>query len=213
MNSIFAAQGFQRSSSFVGNPLPVRPRRGLGDPIDKATHDAILATISAGNVKIAAVRRWIASLIDKDPMLQRTITKGNSDNNFMVDNFWSYDDLVTKDQWYVDQATANLNNPNPSTWDLSQDTQGRVSDWGKAIDIMYAAMQEFGGAGAISATGVPNKLAPVAGVGPFGPTGAILPTGPSVLATAPSSSGITTKDILIGGAVALGAGALLYALL
>lgn len=197
MNSIFAAQGFQRSNSFMGTPLPMR-RPALGIKIDKVSRDQYLAKINAGTRKLATLRSWIAARIDADPMLQKTF----KNDAVVIKNFWDFDDIVVKDQWYVDQASMALNKSDPSAWDLSDETMGRVDEWALVIDDMAQGMTML----SASPTGS------VTSSNTISPTGGVLPAGLPASLTTPKSSGLTGKDLLIGSGIALGVGALLYAL-
>jgi len=222
MKTLFAA-GFRSDDIFavrhpsfahapsLGRALPVGLAPTLGDVLSSDAKMKLQATIQAGTTKMAAVRAWIASRIDQDPMLRQTLTKGDSSQNFVVDNFWGYDDLVVKDQYYVDQAQAQLSQPDP---DLSEDTLGRVDEWAKAIDIMYAAMLEYGGA-AVKALPVKTGPAAITTTVVNPKTGMPVPStiapGASV-ATPPPSSGISTNTLLIGGGIAAAALAIILAM-
>jgi hypothetical protein len=113
---------------------------------------------------MAQVRKWIASRIDADPMLLRTFGQ-----QYISDNFWGYDDIVVKDQYYVDKAQGDLSegrgtyvDEDVQGWEIDDETLGRVDEWALAIDNMYQGMQEFGKT-ALTTTGgqtIPNSTAP-----------------------------------------------------
>lgn len=193
-----ARGGYMYGSPFLGQvPLVARPasprisgRHFMGVVLSRSQRDETLAKIAAGTQKLAQVRGWIASRIDQDPMLLRTFRE-----KYISDNFWGYDDLVVKDQWYVDQTQAKLQSQDPAAWDLPEEHLARTDDWARAIDIMHGAMVEYGGA-----TGMRPGAAPA--------TTTRITTPPPPAAPA----GISTSDLLIGGAVAVGLGLLVSAI-
>lgn len=167
----------------------------------EAAKNKLQAQISASSQKWAQVKAWIASRIDADPMLRKTLTKGDASQNFVVDNFWGYDDLINKDQYYVDLAQRQL----AAGQTPSDDTVAYVDEWSKVIDIMYAAMQEYGGA---VRTPQPVTMGPPT-ISPT--TGRPVPssiTPGSTIQTQPPSSGIANNTLLWAGGAALAAVAL-----
>lgn len=196
MKHMFETSGFRPTNHFMGGGgrpalgTPIRVR--MGDPVNQIDRDGLLGMIKAGTARMAAVRSWISSRINQDPMLARTFN-----DQVVQDNFWSYDDLVTGDQWAVDAASQALTPIDPSSWDLSPEIVQRVGDWAKAVDIMYAGMQQYGG----GSSGGMVKM------GPIGPTTITAPTGTSLRTPpAPVAGGLTTGQLVVGGAVLIAAG-------
>jgi hypothetical protein len=183
---------FQPSSS------PARLRRSLGAPVSESVRVAMLDKIQAGENRLAAVLKWVASRIDLDPMLLRTFGQQH-----ISDNFWGYNELVEKDQYYVDQAVQILND-DLSGWDISEEISSRVGDWSAAIDIMYDAMQRYGKTPLTDAAGQPiqSTVAPAAGG-----TTAVTTTGSNKIPagtdvnTEPPSAGISTQKVLLYGSI------------
>jgi hypothetical protein len=189
------------------------------DAAAQAAQKDMISKINAGNSKWAAVRAWIASRIDADPMLQKTLTGGDSSQQYVVDNFWGYDDLINKDQYYADLAMRQIAAGQPP----SDDTAGRVDEWAKVIDIMTSVMQQYGGRPV--GTPLPVKMGPTTTtpsttLGPINTTtpraispttGKPLPTtiapGATIQTPPPASTiaGIPTKTLLWGGAAILAA--------
>lgn len=206
MKTMFEASGFRGANLFseqgrprLGSSLRIR---GMGDPVNQIDRDGLLGVIKSGTARMAAVRSWIASRIGSDPMLEKTFNDPN-----VQSNFWSFDDLVNSDQWAVDQASQVLSSSDASTWDLSAEVVQRVGDWGKAVDTMYAGMQQYGGGGG----GGMIKM------GPVGPTAITAATGGAAAALrnppAPVAGGLTTGQMVVGGAVLLAAGLLISSLI
>lgn len=189
--STFRPAGF-RQVSLAGARR--RPQVVLGTAVFADERNAILQKIRTGRDRMAQVRKWIATRIDADPMLLRTFGQ-----QYIADNFWGFDDIVVKDQYYVDLAEGILREDLES-WDLDEETLGRVDEWALVIDNMYAGMQEFGRVPLTTTTGQPLT-------GTVAPPGKI-PAGATVTAT-PPSKGVTTKDALTYGGIGLGAVALI----
>jgi len=191
----------------VGRPQLFAQRQVvLGATVFADERNAILQKIKSGRDRMATVRKWIASRIDADPMLLRTFGQ-----QYVSDNFWGYDDIVVKDQYYVDRAEGILSEDLES-WDLDEETSARVDEWAAVIDIMYAAMQEYGRTPLTTTTGqtVPNTVAPSGGARPASGGGRVAP-GANVT-TRPPSTGISTKDAITYGGIGLGAIALVLLL-
>lgn len=174
-----------------------RPQIVLGLSVFADERNAILRKIQTGKERMAQVRKWIASRIDEDPMLLRTFGQEH-----ISKNFWDFDDIVVKDQYYVDLAEGVLREELES-WELDEETLARVDEWALVIDNMYAGMQEFGKVALTTVTGQPIP-------GTVAPPGKS-PVGASVTAGLPSK-GITTKDALTYGGIGLGAIALILLL-
>jgi hypothetical protein len=198
-----------RLASPVGRPQLFQPRLvqprqvTLGDTVFADQRNAILSKIKTGTDRMAQVRKWIASRIDADPMLQRTFGQP-----YIADNFWAFDDIVVKDQYYVDRAQTILREDLES-WDLDEETLARVDEWALVIDNMYQGMQEFGKTPLTTTGGqvIPNSVAPGNVLPPASGAGA----GASVRNT-PPGTGIQTKDLLTYGGIGLGAVALVLLL-
>jgi hypothetical protein len=183
------------SGTFLGQARP----KVLGETLSSAQIDQYTAKIANGRQKLAQLRKWIASRIDADPMLARTF------NDAVVQkNFWDFDDIVTKDQWYVDQTEDALRNPPSADYDIPTENLGRTDEWAQVIDNMVWGMNEYGK--------VPLTTTPITGVRPAIKPGA-KPGNP--LATVPETKilGVPQGQFVLGaGVVAIG-GILAYALL
>lgn len=197
----------------VGRPQLFQTRSvSMGATVLADERNAILAKIKTGTDRLAQVRKWIASRIDADPMLLRTFGQ-----QYISDNFWGYDDIVTKDQYYVDKAQGDLSesrgtyvSEDTQGWEIDDETLGRIDEWALVIDNMYQGMQEFGKTPLTTTGGkvLPNTTAP-GNVLPTASTGRVPVTGPT---TAPPSKGIPTKDLITYGGIGLGAVALVLLL-
>lgn len=187
-------------------------RQSLGDTFAQTQRDALLQKIQVASDKMVAVRKWISSRINQDPMLVKTFGQ-----QYISDNFWGYDDLVVKDQYYVDQAIEALRG-NGTSWEVDANTLDYVNEWATAIGIMYDGMQEFGKTPLTGENGQPiagtTAPAPVATPAPTTPA-VTTPSGiapGSTVTTPPPSTGIKTKDILLYGGIGLGVLVLISAL-
>lgn len=216
MKTLFSV-GFQsnnpftvRHPSLTGAPSLGRPLPLMGQASSEFEHvadaeaqanadmrDQLSKIIAQGTPKAAQVRAWIASVARKDPTLLSVFK-----DQYVVDNWHGYEDIINKDQASVDMAAQKIASDNPANWEFSDDMAQRVQEWNQVLDIMVAGMKEFGGASApaikpgpvitiMTKTGVPvtTSIAPGAR-----------------LTTPPPSSGISTNTLLIGG---LGAAALI----
>lgn len=192
--STFRPAGF-RQVSLAGARR--RPQVILGTMVLADERNAILQKIKTGRDRMVQVRKWIASRIDADPMLLRTFGQ-----QYIADNFWGFDDIVVKDQYYVDRAEGILRE-DVESWDLDEETLGRVDEWALVIDNMYAGMQEFGKVPLTTTAGQPIA-------GTVAPPGKA-PAGATVTATPPSKP-IATKDLITYGGIGLGAVALILLL-
>lgn len=197
------SSGFQ--PALAGPRRPSTPVVELGVNVFADQRNAMLTKISNGTQRIAAVRKWIASRIDQDPMLRRTFGE-----QYISDNFWAYDDIVTKDQYYVDQASQALAG-DLEMWDLSDETIGRVDEWALVIDGMYDGMQEYGKTPLTSpttGTQVPGTTPPAGNIPPAGTPGKapLLTTPPPAGAGGKGGTflGIPSKDALLYGGIGLG---------
>jgi hypothetical protein len=198
MRSLFRST-FQPARRIAGGFRPA-PTPVLGAAVFSDERNAILQRIVTGSERMVAIRKWIASRIDADPMLLRTFGQ-----QYIADNFWGYDELVIKDQYYVDLALETLRT-DLEMWDLDEETAARIDEWYAVIDIMYAAMNEYGKTPLITASGqtVPGTTAPPGGTTqPTGGGGRVQP-GTNVTNT-PPSAGISTKTALVYGGIGLGA--------
>jgi len=191
--------------SYRPAPRVQQPRQVfLGDTVLQTERDAILQKIQVASDKMVAVRKWIASRIVQDPMLLKTFGQ-----EYISDNFWGYDDLVVKDQYYVDKAVEALR-ANANSWDVDSETLSYVDEWVLVVNIMYDAMQEFGKTPLTAENGQPiagtTAPAPVATPAPKPPV-VTTPSGiapGSAVTTTPPSTGIKTKDVLIYGGIGVG---------
>lgn len=175
------------SGTFLGQARP----KVLGETLSRAQIDQYMSKITAGRQKLAQLRQWIASRINADPMLVRTFN-----DPVVQKNFWDFDDIVTKDQWYVDQTEDALRNPTSADYDIPEENLARTDEWAQVIDNMIWGMNEYGK--------VPLTSPVKPGVKPGNP-----------LLTPPESKilGVPQGQFVIGaGVVAIG-GILAYALL
>lgn len=178
--------GFRPASAFFGSTL--RGHAKLGVVLDRLERESMLIDISENTQKLAQVRAWMASLVNSDPMLDKTFV-----DPVIRENFLDFNHLAIRDQWAVDQAQSTLRNESATGWDLPEDVVVRVGDWVKRVEALHAAMQEYGG----------RKPGPETRPG----------TRPGTMATGATILGIPAKDALLGGGIAIGVGVLLYALL
>jgi len=205
MKTLFAT-GFEISRNVWTSTGPSGAYLGagaeLGRPLTAAEIDGFTSKIAQGRQKLAAVRAFIAARIDADPMLQRTF------NDAVVQrNFWDYLDLINKDQYYADRVWDQIQNPSSAEYDIPDNDLDYTNEWAQVVDIVYSAMQQYGGAppvarpGAIGPTGLPTGVAPKKGVAP----------GAMPMAPQPMILGIPQNTFLIGAGLA-GLGLLAVAL-
>jgi hypothetical protein len=200
MRSLFRST-FQPARRIAGSFRPALvPASALGAAVFSDERNAILQRVVTGSERMVAIRKWIASRIDADPMLLRTFGQ-----QYIADNFWGYDELVIKDQYYVDLALETLR-ADLEMWDLSEETAARIDEWYAVIDIMYAAMNEYGKTPLTTAAGtpIPNTTAPPGGTTQSTGGGGRVQPGTNVTNT-PPSAGISTKTALLYGGIGLGA--------
>jgi hypothetical protein len=204
--------GFQSvlAASSPRRALAPRVAAALGMNVFADQRNAILTKIQNGNQRLLAVRKWIASRIDQDPMLRRTFGQ-----QYISDNFWAYDDIVTKDQYYVDLASQALAE-DLEMWDLDDETIGRVDEWALVIDGMYDGMQEYGKIPLTNpSTGaqVPGTTPPAGNIPPAGTAGKapLMTTPPPTGAGGKGGTflGIPSKDALLYASLGIGAIALI----
>lgn len=194
---------------------PVTPLATLGTEISYDERTSILDKIDNGNKRMAAVRKWIASRIDQDPMLRKTFGE-----QYISDNFWGYMDLIDKDQYYVNLITPQLA-ADLEMWDVDDNARSYVDEWAQVVDIAYSAMQEYGkvplttpGGATVPNTTPPSTTVPPASGGTGGKPpagGGKIPAGTSVKTPPPTGGtilGLPSKDVLLYGGIGLGAIAL-----
>lgn len=206
-------QPARRISSGFQPVLAYRTRRSaapvmeLGVTVFADQRNSMLTTIENGTKRLADVRKWIASRIDQDPMLLRTFGQ-----QYIADNFWAYDDIATKDQYYVDQALQALTG-DLEMYDLSDETIGRVDEWALVIDNMYGGMQEYGktpltnpstGAPVQGTTPPATSVPPASGSNPKAPL-TTPPAGAAAGAKGGTFLGMPSDKVLLYGGVGLGA--------
>jgi hypothetical protein len=138
----------------------------------------------------------IAAQAAKDPTLLSTFKE-----QFIVDNWHGYEDIVAGDQPAVDMVQAKIASPDPENHDFSDDQLQRTDEWAKVIDIMFAGMQEYGGV-----KPMPVTMGPVTTTVINPKTGTPVPTsiapGATVATKPPTPSGISTNTLLVGGGIA-----------
>lgn len=221
MKTLFSV-GFQsnnpftvRHPSLTGAPSLGRPLPLMGQASSEFEHVAdaeaqanaelranLSAIIAKGTPKAAQVRAWIAGQAAKDPTLLSVFK-----DQYVVDNWHGYEDIINKDQASVDMAAQKLASDNPANWDFSDDMVQRVQEWNQVLDIMVAGMQEYGNvkpsvAPVIRAS---ETRTPIVSVRTGAPIQTSIAPG-ATLKTPPPSSGISNNTLLIGG---LGAAALI----
>lgn len=196
-----------RQDAFMGQEYASSQYEHVADA-DAAANAELRAKLSAiiaqGTPKAAQVRSWIAGQAAKDPTLLSTFK-----DQYIVDNWHGYEDIINKDQASVDMASRKLASSDPANWDFSTDMIERVQEWNQVLDIMVAGMKEYGGGSA-----------PVVKTGP-----AIVITNPktgspvyssiapgSTVTTKPPTSGVSTNTLLVGGGIAAAAIALILAM-
>jgi hypothetical protein len=212
MNSIFAAQGFQRSNTFMGSPLRLRGA-SLGRGLTASEIDSYTAKITDGRAKLAKINAWLDAKRAAQPFGWTAFNDEVSNRNF-----FGWMDTIGADQYGADNTWAMIQNPSSGDYDIPDDYLWRTDEWAMVINTAYNAMIQSGGA--VPTTSPASRPAGAAAVmppyNPLSPTGGKVPsTYPGAYPpgmTAPKSTGISTQDILVGGGIALGVGALLYAL-
>jgi hypothetical protein len=184
------------------NPFSVsHPSMGvsLGAELDAAARQSLVAKINAMKAKWAQVDAWLNSRFAVDPTLIQTFKQ-----QYVVDNVYGYLDIIRKDESEVDMALQKAASPLPINWDFTEDRLSTVDQWGQVVDILYAAMQEYGGVRPVGAQRLPATQGPT--ISPT--TGMPIPTGimpGASVSTPPPSSGIPTGTLVLGGAAILAA--------
>ncbi len=156
------------------------------------------AIIDIGTPKATQVRSWTAAQYAKDPTLLSVFKE-----QFVVDNWRGYMDIINTDQASVDMAAQKIASPDPANWDFSDDMIQRVQEWNQVLDIMVAGIKEYGGAStppAIVKT-TPSPIVTVTSAKSGTPVTTSIAPG-ATIKTPPPSTGISTNTLLIGGAVA-----------
>lgn len=182
------------------NPFSIsHPSMGvsLGAELDATARQKLVTKINAMKAKWAQVDSWLNSRFAVDPTLIQTFKQQH-----VVDNVYGYLDIIRKDESEVDIALQKAASPLPINWDFTEERLSTVDQWGQVVDILYAAMQEYGGVGAtrpVAATQGP-MISPTTGM-PI-PTG-IMPG--ATVATPPPAAGIPTSTLVLGGAAILAA--------
>lgn len=196
MKTLFT-MGFAAQSMWSGQVLK---GPSLGVALTAAEIDGYMSKIKNGRAKLAQVRAWIAARIDADPMLARTFSDA-----VVQKNFWDFMDQIDRDQWYVDQTWEGLQNPTSPDYDTPEENLARTDEWAQIIGTLVAATQQYGGT-------VPRvvRMGPDGRPLPAGTPGAVVKPGTPVKES--TILGIKTNDLLLGASVAVGVGALLYAL-
>jgi hypothetical protein len=165
--------------------------------------DKLSAIIAQGTPKAAQVRRWIAGVAAKDPSLLSVFK-----DQYVVDNWHGYEDIINKDQASVDMASQKIASSDPVNWEFSDDMAQRVQEWNQVLDIMVAGMKEYGGASAPAI-----KPGPIITITTKTGAPVVTSIAPGAkLTTKPPSSGLSTNTLLIGGLGAAALVGLAYAL-
>lgn len=212
MKTLFSV-GFQANNPFtvrhpslvqapsLGRPMALPQAPSMGDVLDDKGRAKIQSIITSGKAKLAQVDAWIQTQYAKDPTLLATFKE-----EFVVDNWRGYDDIVTKDQYYVDLAAQKIASSDPINYDFTEETLSRIDEWAQVIDIMVAGMQQYGGVALKPTTPGIVKLGPTT-TGIISPsTGAPVQTriAPGATLTTPPPTdgfGISPKTLLISGGV------------
>jgi hypothetical protein len=217
MKTLFSV-GFQsnnpftvRHPSLTGAPSLGRPVQVMGEATTEFEHVAdaeaqanadlrakLSAIIAKGTPKAAQVRSWIAAQAAKDPTLLSTFKE-----QYIVDNWHGYEDIINKDQASVDMASQKISSDDPANWDFSDDMTQRVQEWNQVLDIMVAGMQEYGNVKPVVA---PVIRTPIVSVRTGAPIQTSIAPGSTLKTPPPAASGISNNTLLIGG---LGAAALI----
>jgi hypothetical protein len=231
MKTLFSV-GFQshdpftlRHPSFAGSPslgrvIPLRQAAFMGQETTEFEHlrvaeaetnsdtrDQLAKVIAAGTPKLAAYRTWIAGVAAKDPTLLSTFKE-----QYIVDNIHGYEDIINTDQASVDMAARKIASPDPQNWFFSEDMVQRVNEWNQVLDIMMAAMKEYGGVRPVT-TG-PVKMGPMTNPKTGTPYPTTIAPGATVRMPPPAASigGIPTNTLLVGGGIAAAAIAVILAM-
>lgn len=206
--------GFRPGHMFFGSTLAPSlgqvTLRGLGQSgIDQAQRDQMLALINDAQAKYDVVHKWIAAYIDTDPMLAKLLGQ-------YKDNFWSFSDLAEQRQGEADFVYRQFSTDDPQVWNtVTQKDLGYVdTDWKMSIDQLYNAILLVDPAYLQPPIGRKTGAAVTQGPGAKPVPGVPAPKPGTLQAPAPGSTilGMSKQTALIGGAVAVGAGVILYAL-
>lgn len=192
-------------------------RRTLGQQTSEFEHLAyetadlrakLNSIIASGNKNLGAVRAWIAARINQDP----TLVNSFGGDKVVAENFLSFVDMVTRDQYYADLAAQKIASNDPINYEFSDELLARVDEWSKGIDILSDGIQQYavnrmvrqGPMGPVTQTIVnPRTGLPV--------TTTITP-GSTIKTTTAPSSGISTTTLLWGGGIAAAAVAIILAM-
>jgi len=194
MKSMFLAHGFQSNNLFtLRHPSMGQRRPSLGRGLTAAEIDQYTAKITTGRQKLARINAWIESKRAAQPFGWTLF-----DDEALQANFFNWQKTANTEEDSVARVWEVLTNPSSADYDVNQDDLIRTNDWATMINWMTGAMEEYG----------MKKPGAVVGPTPGVKPGAL----PGAMPTAPSK-GVSTNDLLVGGAIALGVGALLYAIL
>ena len=156
----------------------------LPPTVDKATRDQILLTLAPAIGKTKEINDLLAWSHEHDPYLKNFF--GNDQGSF-----WLAWNSVYEARPVIDGLMARMMKDDPSAWtDLSDDEAGFLDTWPQAVDGVYQIYEEHYKA-------LPPSQKP--GAAP-----------PAPLATAKKS--VLSENILIGGAIVVGLGVLVYAI-
>ena len=122
MKTLFSL-GFQSHNPFsVQHPsLSQTPR--LGEELDAASRQKLIAKINAAKAKWAQVNTWINGRFAVDPTLIQTFKQQH-----IVDNVYGYLDIIRKDEYEVDMALAKASSADPINWDFEESRLSRVEE-------------------------------------------------------------------------------------
>lgn len=201
----------------LGRSIPLRQAPGMGqtsefehiaDADAQANADlrAKLNTIiTQGTPKAVQVRSWTAAQASKDPTLLSTFKE-----QYVVNNWHGYEDIINSDQASVDMAAAKLASSDPANWDFSDDMIQRVQEWNQVLDIMVAGMREYGNVKPINP--MPVRMGPIVNPKTGVPVTSSIAPGAKLTTPPPAASGVSTNTLLVGGGIAAAAIAVILAM-
>lgn len=187
MRSLFSAAPFARFD--LGRHILAQNGEKVTDPfLPQAQRDQILLSIQSAKAKVKALEDVIAWSGDNDPGLKKFLGPDAT-------RFFALSNSIAPLYGTVEMVQDRLSDPDPDFWLVADEDLAAVKQWTTGINQMDYLYQSHKNV-------------------PFTPTpGTKAPPGAPAAGTAPSGiAGISTQDLLLGGAVAVGAGLLIAAI-
>lgn len=185
MKTLFSRETISMRNTWMGAAT-------LPPTVDQTTRNEIIENVGPAIGKAKELNDLLAWSHDHDPYLK---------NFFGADQgaFWMGWESVYKYRPVIDGVLARMVKDDPSAWtDLTDEEQNAVSFWPDAVDGLYQIYQEH--YDALPSSGKPGGV-PAVGV-----------TTPPPPPLATSKKSLVSENVLIGGAIVIGLGVLVYAL-